>query len=129
MATVADEREDEATIVRARKPAEPLFSILVRRDAPGADTAPPDVRPFFKDEITIGRGARQVAVDLRLEGDLEISRTHAQLARREDGNFTLTCLGANPLMLDGSREIPAGESAEVKAGDKIVICSYELIIQ
>jgi len=32
-------------------------------------------------------------------------------------------------MLDDSREIPANESAEVKAGDKIVICSYELIIQ
>jgi hypothetical protein len=129
MATVADEREDEATIVRARKPAEPLFSILIRRDAPGAETTPPDVRPFFKDEITIGRGARQVAVDLRLEGDLEISRTHATLARGEDGNFKLTCLGANPITLDNGREIPANESAEVKAGDKIGICSYELIIQ
>jgi hypothetical protein len=129
MATVADEREDEATIVRARKPAVPLFSVLVRRDAPNAETAPPDVRPFFKDEITIGRGARQVAVDLRLEGDLEISRTHATLSRRENGTFTITCLGANPIMLDGNREIPANESAEVKPGDKIVICSYELILQ
>jgi hypothetical protein len=129
MATVAEEREDEATIVRPRKPVEPLFSILVRRDAPGAETAPPDVRPFFKDEITIGRGARQVAVDLRLEGDLEISRTHAKLLRREDGIFTVTCLGANSIMLDDNREIPTSESAEVKSGDKIVICSYELIIQ
>ncbi len=129
MATVAEEREDEATIVRPRKPVEPLFSILVRRDAPGAETAPPDVRPFFKDEITIGRGARQVTVDLRLEGDLEVSRTHAKLTKREDGSFTVTCLGANSIMLDDNREIPTNESAEVKAGDKIVICSYELIIQ
>jgi hypothetical protein len=129
MATVAEEREDEATIVRPRKHVEPLFSVLVRRDAPGADTTPPDIRPFFKEEITIGRGARQVAVDLRLEGDLEVSRTHATLARRGDGNFTVTCLGANPIMLDDNREIPTNESAEVKAGDKIVICSYELIIQ
>jgi hypothetical protein len=129
MVTVAEEREDEATIVRPRKPVEPTFSVLVRRDVPGGDTAPPDVRPFYKDEITIGRGSRQVAVDLRLEGDLEVSRTHATLARHEDGRFKITCHGANPITLDDNREIPANESADVKAGDKITICSYELIIQ
>src|SRR6185503_5254964 len=81
LVTVVEEREDEATIVRPRKSAEPNFSILVRRNMPNADTAPPDVRPFFKDEITIGRGARQVEVDLRLEGDLEVSRQHATLKK------------------------------------------------
>ncbi|HKG23609.1 MAG TPA: FhaA domain-containing protein [Blastocatellia bacterium] len=128
LATVAEEREDEATIVRARKPVEPAFSILVRRDVPGGDTAPPDVRPFYKDEITIGRGSSQVKVDLRLEGDLEVSRTHAILTRRED-EFTILCQGANPILLEGNREIPANESATVRPGDKIIICSYELILQ
>jgi pSer/pThr/pTyr-binding forkhead associated (FHA) protein len=126
---VAEEREDEATIVRARKPAEPVFSVLVRRNVLGGDTAPPDVRPFFKDEITIGRGARQVAVDLRLEGDLEVSRHHATLNRNGDGDFTITCKGANPITLNDDREISAGENAGVKPGDKITICSYELMIQ
>jgi hypothetical protein len=129
MDTIAEEREDEATIVRARKPVEPLYSVLVRRNVPGGDTAPPDVRPFFKEEITIGRGARQVAVDLRLEGDLEVSRHHATLARNGDGEFTITCKGANPIMLNDDREISAGEDAGVKPGDKITICSYELLIQ
>jgi hypothetical protein len=129
MATVAEEREDEATIVRPRKPSSPMFSIAVTRLVPGADNAPPDVRPFYKDEVTIGRGARQVTVDLRLEGDLEVSRKHATVTRNGDGTYTLTCHGANPITLGEGREVPASESAEVRPGEKIGICSYELIIQ
>ena len=128
--TVTEKVDDEATIVRARKPAEPLvpsFSVQVHRKVEGADTAPLDVRPFFKDEITIGRGSRQVAVDLRLEGDLEVSRQHATLARQGD-EYTVTCKGANPIGINDGREIAAGDSASVKPGDKITVCSYELTI-
>jgi FHA domain-containing protein len=129
MLTVAEEREDESTVVRPRKTVEPTFSVAVSRQVPGADSAPPDIRPFYKDEVSVGRGSRQVTVDLRLEGDLEVSRKHATIARRGDGTYAVTCHGANPILLDGGREIPAGESAEVRPGDKIVICSYELAIQ
>lgn len=129
MATVAEEREDEATIVRPRKPSAPIFSIAVSRLVPKADTAPPDIRPFYKDEISIGRGARQVNVDLRLEGDLEVSRKHATITRNNDGSYTLTCHGANPITLEGGREVLVNESADVKPGEKIGICSYELVIQ
>ena len=129
--TVTEKLEDEATIVRPRKPAEPLvptFSVQVSRKAPGADTAPADVRPFFKDEITIGRGSRHVDVDLRLAGDLEVSRQHAVLSKKGE-EFTVTCKGANPIMINDDREISAGESAPVKPGDKLALCSYELTIQ
>jgi FHA domain-containing protein len=129
LSTVVEEREDEATIVRPRKSAEPNFSILVRRNMPNSDTAPPDVRPFFKDEITVGRGARQVEVDLRLEGDLEVSRQHAAIKKDNDGSYSLTCKGANSIMVNDEKEILTGESATVKPGDKISICSYELVIQ
>ena len=129
IATIVEEREEEATIVRPRKPAEPNFSILVRRNMPNADTSPPDVRPFFKDEITIGRGSRQVEVDLRLEGDLEVSRQHASIKKEGDGNYTLTCKGANAITLNDEKEIMTNESASVKPGDKVSICSYELVIQ
>src|SRR5260370_104719 len=67
LVTVAEVAGDEATIVRPRKPVEPTFSLLLRRNAPtpeSSEAAPPDVRPFFKDEISIGRGSSQVAVDL-----------------------------------------------------------------
>lgn len=129
-ATPLDESaQEEATIVRPRKPAKPSFSVSVRQQSPDAETAAPEVQPFFKDEISIGRGSRQVAVDLRLEGDLEVSRKHATLTKRGEGEFIVTCHGANPILLDGGQEIPTGESATIKPGEKIVICSYELEIQ
>lgn len=128
LATIAEEREEEATIVRPRKTSTPNFSVLVRRNMPGAGTAPPDVRPFFKDEITIGRGSRQVDVDLRLEGDLEVSRQHATIKKSGD-EYTLTCKGANSITVNDEKEIQSNESAAVKPGDKIGICSYELAIQ
>ena len=132
--TVAEqpaEAADEATVVRPRRPAAPVFSVAVRRDVangPNLNAAPPDVRPFYKDEISIGRGARQASVDLRLEGDLEISRQHATITRNSDGGFTLACKGANSITVNGDKEILTGENAPVKPGDKISICSYELVI-
>ena len=129
--TVTEKLDDDATIVRPRKPAEPAvptFSIKVSRNVPGAASAPPDIRPFFKDEISIGRGSRHVTVDLRLEGDLEVSRQHATLAKKGD-EFTLTCKGANPIVVNDDREVAAGESVAVKPGDKITVSSYELMLQ
>jgi hypothetical protein len=123
--------DDEATIVRARKPAEPIvpvFSVRVHRKVEGDDTAPLDVRPFFKDEISIGRGSRHVDVDLKLEGDLEVSRQHAALTKQGD-EYTVTCKGANPILINDSTEISAGDSAPLRPGDKITVCSYELTLQ
>jgi len=128
--TMTEKVDDEATIVRPRKPAKPLvpfFSVQVHRKVEDADTAPADVRQFFKDEITIGRGSRQVAVDLRLEDDLEVSRQHATLVKQGD-EYTVTCKGANPIGINDGREIAVGDSASVKPGDKITVCSYELTI-
>jgi FHA domain/FhaA, N-terminal domain len=123
--------DEQATIVRPRKPAAPAvptFSVRVHRKLEGADTAPLDVRPFFKDEITIGRGSSHVDVDLRLEGDLEVSRQHATLSKHGD-EYTVICKGANPIVLNDGREVSAGESAIMKPGDKVTVCSYELTIQ
>jgi hypothetical protein len=129
--TITEKLDDEVTIVRPRKPVEPVlptFSVRVHRKMPGADTAPPDVRPFFKDEITIGRGSRHVDVDLRLAGDLEISRQHAVLSKQGE-EFVLACKGANPIGINGDHEISAGESSPVQPGDRIILCSYVLTIQ
>lgn len=129
--TVTGKIDDEATIVRPRKPAEtlvPTFSVCVRRTVEGAEPSPPDVRSFFKNEITIGRGSRHVDVDLRLEGDLEISRQHAALSKHGD-DYTVTCKGANPIVINDGPEISVGESAPLKPGDRLTVCSYELTIQ
>jgi FHA domain/FhaA, N-terminal domain len=129
--TAVGKLDDEATIVRPRKSAEPVvpsFSVQVRRNIEGGDSGSTDVREFFKDEITIGRGSRHSVVDLKLEGDLEVSRQHATLAKHGE-EFTVTCKGANPIVINEGNEVSAGESATVKAGDKILVCSYELCIQ
>lgn len=124
--------EDESTVVRPRgKPAAekasaPLFTINVERAIPGPP-APPDLRQFFKSKITIGRGSKQKAVDLRLEGDLEISREHATL-EQQGGTFLVTCEGRNSIFVD-STEVLTGETAAVRPGQRISICSYVLTPQ
>jgi hypothetical protein len=121
--------DDEATVVRPRKPATPAFSLSIRRVSSDGSDAAADIRPFYKDEISIGRGSRQVEVDLKLEGDLEVSRQHATLTKSKDGSFTLACRGANSIGVGEGREIATGQSGQVTPGEKIAICSYELMIQ
>lgn len=121
-------QDDEATIVRPRRDEEPLFTVSVRRLGTDPDSAPEQLR-FYKDQITIGRGSRDVQVDLRLEGDREVSRTHATLVKGEDGRFALTCYGANPIALTEGKEIQKGDSTVISSGDRFRICSHELAVE
>jgi hypothetical protein len=105
------------------------FSVSVQRHMFGSDAAPPEIRPAYKNEITIGRGSKQEEIDLVLAGDREISRKHATLVKLDSGDFKITCHSANPIILNGEHKLRSGESAEVKPVDKIGICSYELVIQ
>jgi hypothetical protein len=127
----AEEADEEATVVKPRKPAVPTFSVIARRNTEDAGLATSAEQPFYKDEITIGRGSSKanLQVDLKLEGDMEISRTHARLKKTGEGEFQVTCSGANPIVINGGHEINNGESATIKSGDKITICSYELVIR
>ena len=130
VSTGAAETDDEATVVRPRKSGPPAFSLAVQRNAGDRDSNNArEVREFFKNEISIGRGSRQIEVDLKLEGDLEVSRQHATLMKDGDGGFTIACKGANPIVIEDAREISSGEKAAVKPGEKIAISSYEIVIQ
>jgi hypothetical protein len=127
----AAEEGDDATVVRPRtqssgSPAVPLFSVNVERNIPGPP-APPDMREFFKPRITIGRGSKQMAVDLRLEGDLEVSRHHATLEQQGE-QFLVTCEGRNSIFVD-STEVLTGETAVVRPGQRVSVCSYVLTPQ
>ena len=113
-------REDnEATIVRPRAP---LFALEFSLSGAATQTA-----KFYSSKVTIGRGSKDFPVDLRLDGDLEISRKQATLARQEDGTFTLTCEGRNPLEI-GGQEVLQGESQPVAVGQSFKIGNYELKI-
>src|SRR5918992_970006 len=61
-------------------------------------------------------GKQGMATIAEERGD-EVSRTHATLTKNGD-DYTVTCLGANAIVLNGDREIPSNESAPVKPGDK-----------
>ncbi len=127
----ANLEDDEATIVKPRKPARPVFSLLINRNPQSAENLTPVEQPFYKDEITIGRGSSKsrIEVDLKLTDDMEVSRTHAKLKKTGDDTFALTCTGANPIVLDGGRELAKDETAQLKTGDKLAISSYEMVIQ
>ncbi|MGE0885575.1 MAG: FHA domain-containing protein [Blastocatellales bacterium] len=113
-----DEDDGEKTVVRPRAP---LFTINFTRQ--GAET---EIFKSNKAKIEIGRGSKDFPVDVKLDGDQEISRKHAILTRLENG-FKLECVGRNAIEVDG-REIQPGESAEVNAGQTIKLGIYELKI-
>jgi len=110
--------DSERTIVRPRAP---LFVVNFTRQ--GAD---PEVFKSHKAKVEMGRGSKDFPVDVKLDGDQEISRKHAILTRQDDA-FKLECVGRNAIEVDG-REIQPGAQAEVKPGQTIKIGIYELKI-
>ena len=84
--------------------------------------------PVFKNEISIGRGSRSVAVDLPIKGDPEVSRVHAVLSLDNEGRFWLVSKGRNSTLVNG-RELVRDEPTEVLPDQKISICDFILRIQ
>ncbi|HEY7181489.1 MAG TPA: FHA domain-containing protein [Blastocatellia bacterium] len=112
----------DRTVVRPRAPLPPLFSISYYSQYEGES-----IFAAHKSRIEIGRGSKDFFVDLKLEGDQEISRKHAILTRGDNDSYKLECVGRNSIDADG-REIQPGEQTEVKAGQTIKIGVYELKI-
>ena len=109
--------EGTATLVRPRAP---LFMIEFSRTGEATENF-----SCYKPKITIGRGAKDIQVDLRLEGDLEISRKQAAIERLAEGKFAVTCEGRNSLEVAG-RELPQGERREFLAGEPVKIGIYQI---
>jgi FHA domain-containing protein len=116
-----DVGESEQTVVRPK--AAPLYSVEVWRD--GVREA---VVPIMRNEITIGRGSRSIAVDLPLKGDPEVSRVHAVMSRDNEGRYWLVAKGRNPTLVNG-RELAREEPTEVAPDQKIAICNFVIRIQ
>ncbi len=77
----------DLTVVRPRAP---LFTIAYSSRHEGEA-----IFAAHKNRIEIGRGSKDFFVDLKLEGDQEISRKHAILTRGEGGSYKLECVGRN----------------------------------
>jgi len=74
--------------------------------------------------VSIGRGGKNVSVDVVLPEDREISRLHA-LVRRTPEGFVIIMRGKNP-MLVGGQELHPGEEVTIGLGESIQIGSYQL---
>jgi hypothetical protein len=109
----------DRTVVRPRAP---LFTIAYSSQYEGEA-----IFAAHKNRIEIGRGSKDFFVDLKLDGDQEISRKHAILTRSDNDSYKLECVGRNSIEADG-REIQPGEQTEVKVGQTIKIGVYELKI-
>jgi len=109
----------DRTVVRPRAP---LFTVAYSSQYEGEE-----IFAAHKNRIEIGRGSKDFFVDLKLEGDQEISRKHAILTRSDNDSYKLECVGRNSIEADG-REIQPGEQTEVKVGQTIKIGVYELKI-
>lgn len=108
--------DEEATRVRPRAP---LFSVSVFHNG---------VHDFtyaaHKNKITIGRGNQE---DIKLVGDMEVSRSHIQVEYTDEGKFFVTCLGRNSILV-GKKEVVTNEREEIAVGDVIQLCGFSLSV-
>lgn len=111
--------EEDKTVVRPRAP---IFTLMYN----GQDHTP-EFYKSYKSKIVIGRGAKDFPVDIKLEGDQEISRKQVVLEKTESGAFKVECVGRNSIEIDG-REINAGESVVLEPGQSFRVGLYELKI-
>lgn len=118
--TITAPLDSPATLVRPRAP---LFVLEFSRAGEA-----PETFSSHKPQISIGRGAKDIQVDLRLDGDLEISRKQATIERLADGSFAITCEGRNALEVAG-REVAQGDRVEFEAGADLRIGIYRLRCQ
>jgi hypothetical protein len=116
-----DEPDSEATIVKPRARV-PVFSLSIAQG-----DAEPEIRHFHQPRITIGRGSKDFAVDLKLDGDLEISRKQVIIEKLPDQSYSLSCEGRNPVEVEG-RELQQGEAVKVEPGQLIRIGVYRVRI-
>ncbi len=81
--------------------------------------------PLWGETITIGRDSREATWEIRLS-DRAISRPHARLERRAEGDYLLDLDSANGTRLNG---LPLQGPMPIKAGDVIDLGSSRLVLR
>jgi FHA domain len=110
----------EMTLLRPRAP---LFSLSYTLE--GGET---ENYNSYKSKVEIGRGSKDFPVDLRLEGDQEISRKQAIIERLDSGRYRVECVGRNSIEIDGI-ELDPGQHVEVTLEQMIRIGVYQMRIK
>ena len=81
-----------------------------------------------KKRVEVGRGSKDFTIDLRLEGDQEISRRQLVVEKTGPGRFRLECVGRNAIEIDG-QELQPGTHLEVEPGQTIRVGLFILQIE
>jgi FHA domain len=117
---VVEAQEVDAADMTVVRPRAALFAISYTRE--GGEAV---VYNSYKTKIEIGRGSKDFPVDLKFEGDQEISRKHAVIEKLDSGSYKIGCVGRNSIDIDG-RELLPGEHMDLDPGQAAKIGVYEL---
>jgi FHA domain/Protein of unknown function (DUF3662) len=99
----------------------PLYRLETFRDGKMLDSF-----PIIKYEITVGRDEDDGAANIRLKSDnRKISRLHAGIQQKDNGEIWITALNKNPTFVSG-KPIVAGEKAKLEKNGEIQIYEYTL---
>lgn len=116
----ANSDESDMTVIR---PKTPIIKLNYKPDAGEEKTF-----ASFKKKVEIGRGSKDFPVDLKLEGDKEISRKHAVIEKLDSGDFRVECTGRNSIDVEG-KELQPGEFIELKPGQIVRIGIFAIKIE
>jgi hypothetical protein len=111
----------EMTVLRPR--GIPLFSLSYTLE--GRET---ENYNSYKPKVELGRGSKDFPVDLKLEGDQEISRKQAIIERIDTGKYRVECVGRNSIEVDGI-ELDPGQHVEITLEQLITIGVYQIRIK
>ena len=110
----------EMTVLRPRAP---LFSLSYTLEGGESENY-----NSYKSKVEIGRGSKDFPVDLKLEGDQEISRKQAIIERLDSGRYRVECVGRNSIEIDGI-ELDPGQHVDLSTEQMITIGVYQIRIK
>ena len=105
------------------RPRAPIFSLSYALEGGESENY-----NSYKSKVEIGRGSKDFPVDLKLEGDQEISRKQAIIERLDTGKYKVECVGRNSIEIDGI-ELDPGQHVDVTLEQSIRIGVYQIRIK
>lgn len=113
------DQADELTMIRRK----PRFHIEVQRHGAAA----PMVYPIYQTEVRVGRGSKNIPVDVPLPEDKEISRLHL-IVKQTPSGYEVTMKGQNPISIAGV-ELKRDQTRSLQPHEPVRVGIYTLCIK
>lgn len=115
----AAESDDELTTIRRQ----PRFYIEVQRHG----VPQPTVYPVYQAEARVGRGSKDIPVDVPLPEDREISRLH-MIVKQTPRGYEVTMKGQNPISIAGI-ELERDQTRSLQPNEPVHVGIYTICIK